>query len=87
MRPEKVEENIVTFHGSWQQGDTFNILLEYADKGSLSDYFQKVPPPQEGKDIVMFWKSFIEVVKALCRIHELRVEDESTELRKSVLQG
>lgn len=87
MRPEKVEENIITFHGSWQQGDTFNLLLEYADMGSLSGYFQNTPPPQEGKDIMLFWKSFLGVVMGLCRIHELRVDDQSTEVRKSVLKG
>ena len=48
------------------------MLLEYADKGNLEEYFQRTQPPSTGEDIVKFWRSLFNVLKALSRIHEVR---------------
>lgn len=64
-----VDESLIQFLGSYKQGDTYNILLEYADRGTLEDFFGKVPPPSLSEDIVMFWGRFFNVIQALVRIH------------------
>jgi hypothetical protein len=64
-----VDENLIKLLGSYKQGDTYNILLEYADRGTLEDFFQKTNPPSLGHDILLFWSRLFNVIKALQRIH------------------
>lgn len=54
------------------QGETRNIILEYADKGTLEQYFQTVEPPDSGEDILKFWESMFRPVKALMAIHKVK---------------
>lgn len=65
----KHSESIIRFHGSYIHGDSYNILLEFADKGSLDEYFQKQMPPSRGRDIIKFWDSLLQLIKALKAIH------------------
>ena len=55
--------------GSYKQGDTYNMLLEYADRGTLEEFFRSVAPPSLGGHIVMFWDRLFNVLKALSRVH------------------
>jgi serine/threonine protein kinase len=72
-----VGRNVTHFHGSWRQGKTYNILLEYAGQGTLLDYFQNTPPPTRSCDIVAFWKNMLDISAALQQIHApLRLIDE-----------
>lgn len=64
-----VDENLIKLMGSYKQGDTYNILLEYADRGTLEDFFQNTTPPSLGHDIIVFWSRLFNVIKALQRIH------------------
>lgn len=65
----KHSESIIRFHGSYTHGNDYNILLEFADKGSLEEYFQKQTPPSRGVDIIKFWDSLFQLIKALKAIH------------------
>ena len=60
---------IIGFHGSFVLDGTFNILLEYADKGTLDDFLSRTPPPCTAGDIITFWKSFLDITLGLVRIH------------------
>lgn len=71
----KDDPSLIQFLGSYRQGNTYNILLEYADRGTLEDYFQRVAPPSLGKDIVMFWERLFKVTQALSRIHKTERRD------------
>ena len=62
---------LIQFFGSYKQGDTHNVLLEYADLGTLESFFMTRKPPTRAKDIVMFWGRLINVLKALVRIHAI----------------
>jgi serine/threonine protein kinase len=62
-------ESIIGFYGSYIHGDDYNILLEFADKGSLKEYFQRETPPSRGDDIIKFWARLFELIKALKAIH------------------
>ena len=48
------------------------MLLEYADRGTLENYFFNVSPPTTGDDILRFWEALLEITKALCNIHSLK---------------
>jgi len=64
-------QNIIGFRGSFTRGDTCNVLLEHADKGTLEDYFQKERVPKNGEDIILFWEGLFKIIDALRRIHEV----------------
>jgi serine/threonine protein kinase len=61
---------MIRFYGAFTQGDRYNILLEFADKGSLEQYFKTVKTPKSGEDIISFWESLFMLLEALLRIHE-----------------
>lgn len=67
----KHSESIIRFYGSYTHGSEYNILLEYADKGSLVEYFQKQTPPSRGKDTIKFWDGLFQLIKALKAIHSI----------------
>lgn len=66
-----VTSNIIKFHGSFTRGDSYNVLLEYADKGNLADYFKNESPPSEGEEIIQFWEAMFMLIDALRRIHQV----------------
>jgi hypothetical protein len=67
---DEMDQCLIQFLGNYRQGDTYNILLEYADRGTLEDFFKKEQPPKLGRDVVTFWSRLFNVLKALSRIHE-----------------
>ena len=69
FRSLKHPDSIVRFCGSFIRGDDFNILLEYPDKGSLEDFFQRETPPSRGVDIIKFWEGLFKLLEALKSIH------------------
>ena len=73
-------DNIIGYHGSFIKGDTYNVLLEYADGNGAKDengadghtlehYFQSINPPTSGPDILMFWTRLFDVIQGLRCIH------------------
>ena len=66
---DRNDHSLIQFLGSYKQGDSYNILLEYANHGTLENFFQNVAPPTLAEDIVMFWERLFNVIKALSRIH------------------
>ncbi|RFU28626.1 hypothetical protein B7463_g7721, partial [Scytalidium lignicola] len=67
--------NIIGFYGSYIHGDTFNVILEFADRGSLAQYFKETDPPSTGQDIVDFWSSLFGVIPALINIHDVESDE------------
>ncbi len=65
-------DSIIRLYGSYVHGDTLNILLEFADKGTLEDYFKTHSPPSRGPDIVKFWEALFQLIKALKAVHSVR---------------
>lgn len=61
---------MIGYYGSFMQENRFNIILEYADQGTLEQYFKKVPPPTTPEDIIQFWEGMFMLLEALMRIHE-----------------
>ena len=63
------DTGIIGFHGSFTRGDEHHVLLEYADKGTLEDYFKNETPPVDPEEIINFWKALFKILDALSRIH------------------
>jgi len=72
FRSVRNADSIIRFYGSYIHGDEFNILLEFADRGSLEGYFQRETPPSHGVDIIKFWEGLFELIKGLKAIHSVR---------------
>jgi hypothetical protein len=69
------ESNMIGFYGSYVLDGTYNILLEYANKGTLEQYFMSTDPPSTGEDIIAFWRGIFNVIRALVKIHKPPTED------------
>ncbi|KAH7313156.1 hypothetical protein BKA65DRAFT_517427 [Rhexocercosporidium sp. MPI-PUGE-AT-0058] len=61
--------HIISYFGSFTRSGTFNVILEYADKGTLKEYFEKQLPPSSGEEIIKFWEGLFQLIDALWRIH------------------
>ncbi|CAG8949741.1 hypothetical protein HYFRA_00004061 [Hymenoscyphus fraxineus] len=72
FRSFKNADGIIRFYGSYIQGDSMNIILEYADRGSLEDYLRAETPPSRGMDIIRFWDSMFQLIEALKTVHSFR---------------
>jgi serine/threonine protein kinase len=77
--------SIIKFYGNYTQGNTYNILLEYADKGDLEDYFQRELPLTLLEEIGKFWKGKFSIVDALKTIHN--IGDEGPPQQSRCFQG
>ncbi|KAF8848375.1 kinase-like protein [Acephala macrosclerotiorum] len=65
--------HIIHFYGNFKYGNTYNVILEYADQGNLEEYFKTQPPPSLPEDIVKFWNNLFGILKALHTLHMVRV--------------
>lgn len=63
--------SLIGFYGSFIQGNTFNIILEYADRNTLEHYFSDVRAPAKALDIVAFWEGLFDTILALKCIHDV----------------
>lgn len=84
---EKLNQNlnspayIVCYHGSFIRHQTYNLILEYADQGTLYDFMfiEKVPPPSRGEDTIMLWKHLSKLLLGLQSLHEAGDEESSSQ--------
>ncbi|EME78933.1 uncharacterized protein MYCFIDRAFT_216798 [Pseudocercospora fijiensis CIRAD86] len=61
---------LIACHSSFKYRDTFNIILEYADHGSLQDFFDEFSSPTSGEMMIDFWESMFDTARAMYSIHE-----------------
>jgi hypothetical protein len=62
-------EGIIGFYGGWKQDGRYNILLEYADVGTLEAFLQHIDPPAKASDIIDLWESVFQLLQGLLKIH------------------
>ena len=65
----KPPANIIAFYGNFMLGTSRNILLEYADRGTLQDYIMNVQPPEQQEQIREFWHNVLALFDGLAMIH------------------
>jgi len=69
------ESGTITFYGGFVQGETYNVLLQYANGGTLEDYFDNLEPPRERAEIHQFWSALFGLFTAVYRIHNMNFRD------------
>ncbi|KAL8878006.1 MAG: hypothetical protein Q9198_004096 [Flavoplaca austrocitrina] len=62
-------ENIIKYYGSFARHGTYNIILEYADRGTLDDYMKNTAEPKTVIEIRSFWENFLASMRGLVQIH------------------
>ncbi|KAK5655745.1 hypothetical protein OQA88_5282 [Cercophora sp. LCS_1] len=62
-------DHILRYYGSFSQQGKYTLILEYASRGTLLDYFEKQPRPQTIGHRIEFWRAFFSLLLGLGRIH------------------
>lgn len=78
LRNARQPHSLIQYFGSYEQDDTFNIILEYANGGTLEDFFQnrEIARPRRKEEIFSFWKGLFDILLALQAIHQVKQYDE-----------
>lgn len=66
---EKPTSHIITYYGGFVHGNSHNIILEYADRGTLENFMRRTDRPSTFRDTLMFWKRFVDVTHGIMTIH------------------
>jgi serine/threonine protein kinase len=61
--------DIIGFYTAFKHGDMCNIILEYADKGTLAEFLRGTTPPSEGQEVFRLWKGIFGLMKGLHDLH------------------
>lgn len=61
---------VIGFYTAFKQGNEYNALLEYADRGSLEDFMKSTEPPATMKDVLGLWKEILELLRGLKDLHQ-----------------
>ena len=72
--------NILGYYSAFQHGGHFNIVLEYANHGTLEDLLQNMSPPAKDVDIQAFWSGLLELANGLICIHGAEPEQHGLRL-------
>lgn len=70
MNLADISKNIVRFYGSWIQHQTYHIILEYVDGGTLTEFFERTKQPSRDEDRIKFWKNLFELAKPVSWMHQ-----------------
>ncbi|KAF2085973.1 kinase-like protein [Saccharata proteae CBS 121410] len=76
-------QSIIGFYGSFFHDGIYNIILEFADKGTLEDYLAIHRPPQRGSEIIEVWRGMFQLILAILAIHEAGNLSDSSDARPS----
>ncbi|KAH8889148.1 hypothetical protein GQ53DRAFT_843190 [Thozetella sp. PMI_491] len=68
-------DNIVRYYGSFEQVGVRTVVLEYADGGTLANFFARTNSIERPDDRIRFWKGFLGLLRGLDDIHNLRQPD------------
>ena len=60
---------IVTYYGGFIHGNSYNIILEYADRGTLEDFMKETDQPASVEDNLRFWDRLSGITHGLLTIH------------------
>jgi serine/threonine protein kinase len=63
--------NLVAFYGSFKVDDYGYLVLEFAEAGTLQDFFDNALPPTTATEVAQFWTSLLQSINGLNRIHQI----------------
>lgn len=65
----KPSPHIIAYYGGFIHGDSYNIILEYADQGTLEDFMRNTKSPSTIEDTAIFWDRLFGVTHGIMTIH------------------
>lgn len=65
----KLPPYIIAYYGGFIHGNSYNIILEYADQGTLENFMRKTMSPSTIEDCLLFWDRLSNVTHGIMTIH------------------
>lgn len=65
---ENILRYLGSFHSTTENGITYTIILEYANKGTLLDMYRRNQPPVTFEEVKTFWSGILKIAKALMAV-------------------
>ena len=65
----KPSEHIIAYYGSFIHGNSYNIILEYADQGTLETFMRRTKSPSSPEETLLLWDRLLNVTHGLMTIH------------------
>ncbi|MCJ1391817.1 hypothetical protein MMC18_004684 [Xylographa bjoerkii] len=65
----KPSPHIIAYYGGFIHGNSYNIILEYADRGTLESFMRTTDPPSTVEDTLLFWNRIFGIIDGLINIH------------------
>lgn len=65
----KPSPHVLDYYGSFVHGNSYNIILEYADQGTLEDFMKLTAPPSTAEDNLLLWDRLFNVAHGIMTIH------------------
>ena len=61
--------HIIAYYGGFIHGNSYNIILEYADQGTLETFMRNTKPPSTVEDTLLFWDRLFGITHGIMTIH------------------
>ena len=84
---DKLVPNVIAFHKAFTQNDCCNVVLQYANIGTLEDYYEKVRPPKLRAEILKVWRKIFCLSIATAGIHRNSPKDQSADSGVAIFRG
>jgi serine/threonine protein kinase len=69
LKQSDIAGNVVRLYASWRQNQTYCILLEFVNGGTLADLFRS-PHPVSAQERLSFWRNMVLILEPLARLHQ-----------------
>ena len=66
---DKPSPFIIAYYGSFVDENTYNIILEYADRGNLEQFMEAMPPPSTAENMIELWDRLCKISHGLAVLH------------------
>lgn len=61
--------HIIAYYGGFIHGNSYNIILEYADQGTLESFMKNTESPPTIEDTILFWDRLSDITHGIMMIH------------------
>jgi serine/threonine protein kinase len=77
LKQPEIAGNIVRLYGSWKQNQTYSILLEFVNGGTLAGLFCS-QNPTTSQERLLLWQNMFQIIEPVALIHQHTDPDDST---------
>ena len=65
----KPSPHIIAYYGGFIHGNSYNIILEYADQGTLETFMRKTKSPASAEHSLLLWDRLFDITHGIMTIH------------------